>query len=583
MDSFEKFEESLPTQNKFESSLKDEKCTDEDYAHVKNIWSEFNLKNLGDLCDLYVQSDVLLLADIVSEYRRQCWDNFQLDPLHYYTAPGLTWDACLKMTGVKIELLKDPEKYQFCELAIRGGVSAISKRFAEANNKDLPNYDPTKKSNYLWYIDANNLYGKAMVSKMPIAEFEWSSLTEDDVRNYNPDGDYGYFVECDITIPDSLHSKFNDYPIAPEPLEINETNSSPKSLEIRAKRFSTEDNPSKRRKIEQSFSSVKLAPNLYPKTKYICHIKNLQFYLQEGAVLTNIHRVLKFRQEAWIAPYIMHNPRKRQLATNEFQRSFWKLLNNSFYGKCIESVRKRVCVRLIKGADQQKFQTSKPGFKRFQMFDENLVGVELTKPKVVLDKPIAVGVAVLEISKLVMMDWYYRVFKVKFPEATLCFSDTDSFLFDIPTDNLYRDILDIKDHLDLSNFSKDSTLYDPSNKACLGKFKDECAGKVITCFVGLRSKCYSLMYYDPDKNTQKQKNTAAGVKMSVKKTIKHEQYLDTLFHSRDHAITQNSLRSQKHVIYSVKQTKCGLTAFDNKRWLLEDSITTRAHGHYLNK
>ena len=91
------------------------------------------------------------------------------------------------------------------------------------------------------------------------------------------------------------------------------------------------------------------------------------------------------------------------------------------------------------------------------------------------------------------------------------------------------------------------------------------------------------MYYDPDKNTQKQKNTAAGVKMSVKKTIKHEQYLDTLFHSRDHTITQNSLRSQKHVIYSMKQTKCGLTAFDNKRWLLEDSITTRAHGHYLNK
>ena len=130
MDSMERFEEGLPDRADFYDDLNDEVCTEENYQHVKTMWEEFNMKNLGDLCDIYVISDVLLLASVFTKYRKECWDNFDLDPLHYYTAPGLTWDACLKMTGKRLELLKDVDMYTFCERAIRGGISVISKRRA---------------------------------------------------------------------------------------------------------------------------------------------------------------------------------------------------------------------------------------------------------------------------------------------------------------------------------------------------------------------------------------------------------------------------------------------------------------------
>ena len=608
MDSFEKFEEDLPPREVFFNDLSNEPCSDEDYQHVVEMWNEFNMNNLGDLCDVYVQSDVLLLADVFNQYRQECWENFQLDPLHFYTAPGLTWQAALRMTKVKLQLLREVEMYQFVESAIRGGTSLITKRWVLARNKHLPNYSSSEPSNYLWYIDANNLYGCAMVEKLPISGFDWTTISSDDIKNYNADGSIGYFVEVDLVIPNEHHEKFNCFPIAPEPLDITHEVASPKSLDIRRKRrrvVNLVEEPSdfpllragqkhklptigpepKKAKIDLPFSCIKLAPNLLPKTKYICHIRNLQFYLQEGAQITKIHRALKFKQEAWLEPYISYNTEARKKATSEFKKSFHKLLNNATFGKTMESVRRRVNIVLIKDAERQQFQVSKPGFKRFQVFDDNLVGMELIKPVVTLDKPVYIGATVLDLSKLIMMEFWYKVLKVKYPTCTLCFTDTDSFLIDIPTDDLYQDLEELKDCLDLSNYPKNHPLFDPKNKAVLGKFKDETAGNVIQEFVGLRSKCYSLTTWEgeSDKRVLKQKSTAAGVKKAVQVSLNHEMYKSTLINETDCYITQNLLRSYNHTIHSVTQTKVGLTAYDDKRYLLKDSITTRAHGHYLNE
>ena len=604
IDSHEKFEEGLPPIDCFFNDLKNQPCSPEDYQHVQNMWSAFGMKNLGDLCDIYVQSDCLLLVDIINEYRRECWENFHLDPLHYDTAPGLTWDAALRWTGVSLELLQDIDQYQFCESGIRGGVSVISKRRAVGHNKHLPDFDPSKPSNYIWYGDANNLYGGSMVEKLPVSDFIWCSLTKQQVRDYNPESDTGYFIECDLSIPNELHDKFNCFPVAAEPLTITESVASPKSLKIRSKRYqrrilndpeeseessakigvkrklpSLEPEP-KKVKLEQAFSCTKLAPNLLPKSKYICHIRCLQFYLEEGVHIDAIYRVLSFKQEAWLKPYIDYNTKKRQEATTEFKKTFHKLLNNAVFGKTMESVRRRVNIVLINKARQQKYQSSKPGFKRFTIFDRDLVGVELIKPVVKLDKPVYVGATVLELSKLTMMNFWYRVFQPKFPGATLCFTDTDSLLVDIPTDDLYRDLADLKNHLDLSNYPKTHPLYDPSNKAVLNKFKDECSGSVIKDFVGLRSKCYSILIQDEECS---HKNTAAGVKKPIKKSIHHDSYLLTLDTESDYFITQKLLRSYKHTIFSVDQTKVGLTAYDDKRFLLNDGINTRAYGHYRNE
>ena len=158
----------------------------------------------------------------------------------------------------------------------------------------------------------------------------------------------------------------------------------------------------------------------------------------------------------------------------------------------MESVRKRKNIVLINKESQHTLQTSKPGFKRFAIFSEDLVGVELVKPNVVLDKPIYAGATILDLSKLLMFEFYYKVLKTNITEIKLVFTDTDSFLLDIPTEDIYDDLKRLENYFDFSNYPKDHPLYSTQNKAVVGKFKDETAGVPIEEFIGLRSKCCSI-------------------------------------------------------------------------------------------
>ena len=238
----------------------------------------------------------------------------------------------------------------------------------------------------------------------------------------------------------------------------------------------------------------------------------------------------------------------------------------------MENVRKRKNIVLINKESQQRFQTSKPGFKRFTIFSDDLVVIELTKPKIVLDKPIYAGASILDLSKLLMFGFYYKVLKMEYPGIKLVFKDTDSFLLNIPTNDLYQDLAKLQQHFDFSNYLKNHPLYSIKNKAVLGKFKDETAGEVIEEFVGLRSKCYSI------KLANTSKATAAGVKKAVSKNLTHEIYKETLEKQRDYFISQKTLRSYDHNIFTVQQEKVGLTCYDDKRYLLDDA--TLAYGHY---
>ena len=436
-------------------------------------------KHWGDLTELYCLTDVLLLTFVINQYRKESYDNFQLDPLWYSTAPSFSFDACMKMTGVELTLLKDIEMYNFLEMGIRGGISVISQRNAKADNRYCTSVSDSE--NCLLYIDANNLYGWAMSQKLPISNFESYQITEDEIQCFELSSEVGYIVEVDLKVPKELHDYFNDYPPAPEPLEIRDDMISPISSSIRSNRG-----------YNKRFKSIKLTPNLFDKRKYICHIRNFQLYLNPGMELANIHRCLRFTQKAWIAPYINFNTKKRQDATSELKRSFNKLLNNSFFGKAIKNVRKRKKIVLIIKESQQRFQTSKPGFKRFTIFSDDLVGIELTKPKIVLDKPIYAGASILDLSKLLMFAFYYKVLKMEYPRIKLVFTNTDSFLLNIPTNDLYQDLEKLQQHFDFSNYPKNHPLYSTKNKAVLGKFEDETAGEVIEEFVGLRGKCYSI-------------------------------------------------------------------------------------------
>ena len=204
MDGWERFNEtSLLDKTAFNGELNFEDCTDEDYMHYKKVFKELGLKNLSDYHDLYVQCDTLLLADVFENFRNKCIEIYELDPAHFLSAPGLAWQACLKKTGVKLELLTDYDMLMMVEKGIRGGMCQAIHRYAKANNKYMKNYDKNIESSYLAYLDMSNLYGWAVSQKLPVDGFEWvedlSQFKEDFIKNYDENSDKGYFLKGDVS------------------------------------------------------------------------------------------------------------------------------------------------------------------------------------------------------------------------------------------------------------------------------------------------------------------------------------------------------------------------------------------------
>ena len=284
------------------------------------------MKNMGDYHDHYLEEDVLLLlADVFEKFIDTCLKYYELDPCHYFSVPGLCWDAMLKITGVKLEKISDIDQYLFIEKGTRGGVSYITKRYAKANNMYMCDYDPNKPSTFITYLDKNNLYGWAMSEYLPYGEFEWlKNVDKLDVMSINKKSDVGYILEVDLKYPDKLHELHNDYPLAPEKLVVTNDMLSKYCKNI-ADKYNIKVGDIK-----------KLIPNLGNKTKYVVHYKNLQLYLSLGMKLTKIHRVLKFKQSDWMNKYIDFNSKKIMGATNDFEKDFFKLMINSVSGKTME-------------------------------------------------------------------------------------------------------------------------------------------------------------------------------------------------------------------------------------------------------
>ena len=307
------------------------------------------MKNMGDYHDHYLKKDVLLSADVFEKFIATCLKFYGLDPCHYFSSPGLSWDAMLKMTGVKLEKISDIDKYLFIEKGLRGGISYIAKRYAKANNKYLNDYDPKKPSTFISYLDMNNLYGWAMSEYLPYEGFKWlKNVDKFDVMSINEKSPIGYFLEVDLEYPDELHELHNDYPLAPEKLAVSSD-----MLSNYCKKIAD--------KYEIKVDDVKkLIPNLGNKTNYVVHYRNLQLYLSLGMKLTKIQEVLKFKQSDWMKKYIDFNTEKRMNAANDFENYFFKLMINSVHGKTMENLRKRFNVRLIRNAEDFLKYTSKP-------------------------------------------------------------------------------------------------------------------------------------------------------------------------------------------------------------------------------
>ena len=567
MDSFDKFNEKLPTKEDFYSILNNEQITDEDYKHAQNVWNTFKLSNMGEYHDLYLKSDILLLADVFQKFRRTCLEFYKLDPCHYFTSPGLSWDAMLKMTNIKLELMVDIDMFQFIEKGMRGGISYIANRYGKANNKYMKKYDKKAPQKYIMYLDANNLYGWAMSQYLPTGGFKW--LTEKQINSmnlalYKEDSKKGLILEVDLEYPDELHNLHNDYPLGPEKLKVTGD-----MLSDYCKNIANKYNIS-------TGLVHKLIPTLCDKEKYVLHYRNLQLYLDLGMKLKKVHRVLEFNQSPWLKKYIDFNTEKRKNSKNAFEKDFFKLLNNSIFGKTMENLRKRVDVRLITDEKKLLKMASKPTYVSNTIFNDDLVAVHKIKETLTLDRPAYVGMCILDLSKTLMYDFHYNYIKKKYgSKAQLLFTDTDSLCYEIEAEDVYQDFFNDKEKFDNSDYPISSPYFDKTNKKVIGKFKDKSPLSPIEEFIGLRSKMYSYL-----KDNQKSNRTAKGIKKNVvKKTITHTNYKDTFFNNKQMHNTMKTIRSQNHQLGSYEINKVSLSCFDDKRYILKDGKTSYAYGH----
>jgi len=290
---------------------------------------------------------------------------------------------------------------------MRGGIAVISKRHAQTNNTYVEGYDESQPTSYITYLDANNLYGYTQSEPLPVGDFRFLSEEEIDrfdtkfLNSVPSDSSTGYILECDLSYPPELHDLHADYPMAPEHLEITEDMLSPYSkslIDI----------------LHPWQPSEKLVPNLMNKHKYVCHYRNLQFYLDHGLKLGKIQRIISFTQSLWLKPWIDLCTEQRKTVRSDFESDLAKLQANATFGKTMENVRQRVNLRLIADSDKLLKATRKVSFRHSQIINSDLVLVCAARQKFTLNKPIAVEFSILELSKLLMYTFYYDHLKAKY-------------------------------------------------------------------------------------------------------------------------------------------------------------------------
>ena len=513
---------------------------EQDYQKALEMWSITGCKNLLDYMLVYLKLDVFLLADFFQQFRAKSLAHNNLEPLTFFGIPGMSWASALMSLNQPIELLTDNDMYTFFEGGIRGGLTFVNKHHVVSNeNTDL------------LYIDINNLYGWALSQKLPYADFEWVYTGLDSVLEECRIGDleslpYGYTLEVDMVIPAEIQDELNDLPVAAE------HQSAPGS------------------------KVIKLMLTHYPKENYVIHWRLLQIYLQLGVQITKVHRGVKFSQASIFKQYIDVNTKLRSECKTELEKNYYKLLNNSLYGKTVENLKKRMNLRLCNSAKKLITYASKPSFRKTIKIDQDLIAVLLNMDKVCLNRPGYIGQTVLDLSKLRMYQLQY-IELAKYRKNQKCTinivaGDTDSFFLEVKGIRLESLLkLMVQDELlDTSNYDAEHPLYNNKLNSVIGRFKDESKGKIYKEWIFLRPKCYSLL-------SEKTSMKAKGV--TLKDTdLTHQSYLDCYNNNQSVSVDQFRIGTINHQLFSFKRPKIALTNNDDKRvWTHKN--TSVPYGH----
>ena len=428
--------------------------------------------------------DVLQLTDVFENFVESSTREYKINPLYSYSLPGYTWKAGLKLTNIELDYIKCKELLLLLENNIRGGISSVmgDRHVQSDENKQI------------LYIDAKNLYGWAMSQYLPTGDFkkiklccEYDSVLmneiKEDIFNTPDDNEFEYFIECNLEYPAEIKEKTKNFPFCPYQTKADPNLFSGYMNNINQPNYKP---------------TSKLMCDVTNKSKYMIHYKMFKFYLNQGMKVTKIHTIYRFKQSPWLGKYIDHNTQKRTVAKTNFEKDHYKLMNNAFFGKTMENVRDRTNLEFIDHSqiDQIIKRQSKLSFKGIVDHYSKFSVYKFDKEKTVFDEPIYSGFTVLELSKLLMYEFYYNKLQPYWKQSIqLHYMDTDSFIlsFDTNHEELINFLQENKDEFDFSELDKSHELYNPINKKVIGKMKIETSPVlVLDTFTALRSKSYSF-------------------------------------------------------------------------------------------
>lgn len=490
VDSEDKFSETqLPPRSEWRNSLNSGEISisEQELQHANLVFKTFKCKTLGDYHDVYLTTDVLILAAVFEAFRKVCYEAYGLDCACYFSASNLSGDSFLKMCKADIQLLTEREHLEMSENLIRGGMSGVSsERLFEANNPLLPNFDPTKPITFGVFLDSNSLYGGIMLRCfLPLKNFSMDTqVSLDQILQTPEDSQFGYILEVDINYPEYLHDEHEDFPLAPNKQTIDEVLLSEYQISLLQSM-----------NAKYNSTAPKLVQNVFDKKNYTVHYETLKLYTELGMKVTKVHRVLKFEQSRFMSPYVALNTELRQNATDKIGQLFFKLMINSLFGKMCESKRNRCSVKLVRTENAALTCVEKANVKTFKIFDENLAAVTMRPSVINWNKPTIIGAVILDLAKRFMFQFHYKVMKNRF-NCKVLYHDTDSLFYKIQTEDLYEDLKIVQDELacfDFSNYDPSHPLYDVSNRLVALKFKDELPNDIVKEFCGLKSKMYSIL------------------------------------------------------------------------------------------
>ena len=552
---------------------KESQALNESWVRMQELHDHLAINTWRDLHDFYLSVDVAALEVVAESNRKFIIEKFEIDPLHFMGYPGVALAIANKLRPCRVELLPDTECYDWVQRSIRGGFSTAKHPTAERG-------DTEDGFVGVGYDDANSLYPTVMCMRLPTGNYHWMDPAEFDVDNKMwgtlPQGpedvhdcdrwqtSHGAFVEVDLHFPVEVHDKLREFTPAPETLAVPDEWLSSLQKEYRKTRC------------------PKLVAHLYDRKNYICHVSNLKLYKELGVIITKVHRVLRFTQQAFMKPYVQRFQQLRAQADAEghkFQVQLWKDYMNASYGKLVENVFGRMKAYFANNRKQMTKYALTGRVCEITSLGNSLACVYMAPSEVILNKPISAGSSVLELSKLWMMTYWYRglapVFGIE--NLKLHMSDTDSVMYSARAKSETDYQTKIRKiglkWFDYSGYNSKHQYYDTTRRKQFGFFSDETNGDPINQLVALKAKTYCYTTVDG-----KQSGRNKGTPSEVRKELTFDQYKDVLLRQRQINIQYWKIGSKKHINGLSSCTRVALRFGDDKSYLVGDQAWP--HGHY---